>query len=130
MAWRLLNNCSWEVREVISIRCETRLERLSNELQSTTFEKPVSYIIALSSTIPYKDLPAKFETYRVWSQIKCSFFASSKFSHCKIYFSSERISMKTFPLPGLKRIWKPKLVITWVTFANSTSGGKTANLLT
>ena len=41
-------------------RCETRLGRLSNELQDATFEDP--YHISFESTILFQDLPANFET--------------------------------------------------------------------
>ena len=52
------------------------------------------------------------------------------FPTVKYIFCSERIIVKTFHLPGLKRIWKLKLVITLVTFANTSFCGKTESLLT
>ena len=47
------------------------------------------------------------------------FLLEVTFSTVKYIFCSERILVKTFWLPGLKRIWKWTFVIRWVTFANS-----------
>ena len=85
-------------------RCETRLGRSSSELQGATFEDPSH--ISFESTTLFKDLPVKFETYKskVSGKTKCYFFTSSNFFHCEIYFCTERILVKTFHPPDLKRI--------------------------
>ena len=84
--------------------CEIRLGRFSNELQYTTFGD--QYHISFDSTILFKDLPNTFETYklRVRGKIKYCFFLEVTFSTVKYIFCSERISVKTFPLAGLKKI--------------------------
>ena len=66
--------------------CEIRLGRLSNKLEGVTFEDP--YHISFESTILFKDLPARFETYeqRVRGKIKCYAFTSSNFCHCEMCF--------------------------------------------
>ena len=68
-------------------RCETRLGRLSNELQQATFEDPD---ISFESTNLFKDLHAKFETYKqsVRSKIQCYLSTGSKISNYVVNFAN------------------------------------------
>ena len=87
-------------------------------------------MLLLLRTPAISDLRAPFYLMIFVPNLKFPFLLlASNLFHCQIIFLPWKNVSKTFLLHGLKRIWKLKLVITWVTFGNSSLWEKIANLL-
>ena len=131
-------DCTWEVYEVtleamesLPLKffcCKARLGRLSNEMQEATFEDPDHISFEIINL--FKHSLDKFETskQRVRDKIKCHVLLVATISTVKYLLLHKNFSENS--ASACFENMRNKFVITWVSFANSSFSGKTANLST